>query len=117
MKRNIKIASIAFVLFIALTTSAFAIVYKLQQSNDATITVNSQVVGIAVNLTPAAATITEGQQVQLTAIIADVNGNGKTIHFMEGATEVGAAVITGQQASIILTPTAGVHTYHTAAEP
>jgi hypothetical protein len=100
-----------------LVVSAGAAIYKLLASNAVTVQVNDTTTYIPVSLTTSASTIIVGSPITLTATISDPNGNGHTVHFMEGATEVGSATISSLQASITITPTVGSHTYSTAAEP
>jgi len=116
-KSRTVIALIIIGLILLFVGVASAVIYKLSQSNPAVITVNDTISYLPVNLTPATATINEGEQVLLTAS-AGVNAAGKTAHFMEGATEIGTDTFDSSGvATLLITPSPGVHTYYTAAEP
>jgi len=119
MPKKLTLSTILIIIGISvlLITVAAAIIHKLQESNPVTITVVEGVTFLPVNLTPATATINEGQQVLLTAS-AGPNAAGKTAVFMEGITQIGTDVFNSSGvATWLITPSAGVHVYHTAAEP
>lgn len=90
--RLMLVGGITAAIMLAAIIGAWAITYVLQTSPPQNVEVTGSTVGVPVTLTLNATTLTELDTLTLTATTGP-NGAGLTVHFYDGATDKGTAVI------------------------